>query len=67
MPILIEHIGDVYAVGKVAGVDYARKPGLHRTMFSDGGKAFVVLPSTAKGGSISRISPSLRPGTPSGK
>jgi uracil permease len=33
---MIEHIGDVYAVGKVAGKDYARDPGLHRTMFSDG-------------------------------
>jgi len=33
---MIEHIGDIYAVGKVAGKDYARDPGLHRTMFSDG-------------------------------
>ncbi|PLX40751.1 MAG: uracil permease [Deltaproteobacteria bacterium] len=33
---MIEHIGDIYAVGKVAGKDYASKPGLHRTMFSDG-------------------------------
>lgn len=33
------------------------------SMFSEGGKAFVVLPSTAKDGSISRISASLRPGT----
>ena len=30
---------------------------------SNGGKAFIVLPSTAKDDSISRISPSLSPGT----
>ncbi len=33
---MIEHIGDIYAVGKVAGRNYATDPGLHRTMFSDG-------------------------------
>ncbi|MHB8765311.1 MAG: uracil-xanthine permease family protein [Deferrisomatales bacterium] len=33
---MIEHIGDIYAVGKVSGQDYAKDPGLHRTMFSDG-------------------------------
>lgn len=33
---MIEHIGDIYAVGKVAGRNYAVDPGLHRTMFSDG-------------------------------
>ncbi len=30
---------------------------------SNGGKAFIVLPSTAKGGAISRIVPTLTPGT----
>jgi len=30
---------------------------------SQGGKAFIVLPSTAKGDSISRIVPTLSPGT----
>lgn len=30
---------------------------------SNGGKAFIVLPSTAKGNSISRIVPTLSPGT----
>lgn len=30
---------------------------------SDGGKAFIVLPSTAKDGAISRIVPTLTPGT----
>jgi uracil permease len=33
---MIEHIGDIYAIGKVANKDYAKDPGLHRTMFSDG-------------------------------
>ncbi|GAB4256564.1 MAG: uracil-xanthine permease family protein [Deferrisomatales bacterium] len=33
---MIEHIGDIYAVSKVAGTDYATDPGVHRTMFSDG-------------------------------
>ncbi|MEW6489945.1 MAG: uracil-xanthine permease family protein [Thermodesulfobacteriota bacterium] len=33
---MIEHIGDIYAIGKVAGKDFAARPGLHRTMFSDG-------------------------------
>ncbi len=28
-----------------------------------GGKAFILLPSTAKGGSIARIMPALSPGT----
>ena len=30
---------------------------------SKGGKAFIVLPSTAKGGTVSRIAPVLSPGT----
>ncbi len=33
---MIEHIGDIYAVGKVSGQNYAKDPGLHRTMFGDG-------------------------------
>ncbi|MBE0618945.1 MAG: uracil-xanthine permease [Proteobacteria bacterium] len=33
---MIEHIGDIYAIGKVAGKDFTAEPGLHRTMFSDG-------------------------------
>ncbi len=31
---------------------------------SKGGKAFIVLPSTAKNGAVSRIAPVLSPGTP---
>ena len=33
---VIEHVGDVYAVGQVANKDFVKKPGLHRTMFGDG-------------------------------
>jgi len=33
---VIEHVGDVYAVSHVAGKDFAKKPGLHRTMLGDG-------------------------------
>jgi uracil permease len=33
---VIEHIGDVYAIGAVTGQDYVKEPGLHRTMFGDG-------------------------------
>ena len=33
---VIEHVGDVYAVGQVANKDFVKNPGLHRTMFGDG-------------------------------
>ena len=33
---VIEHIGDVYVVSEVAGKDFVKKPGLHRTMLGDG-------------------------------
>jgi len=33
---LIEHIGDMYAVGAVAEHNYVKDPGLHRTMLGDG-------------------------------
>ncbi|MCR5325885.1 MAG: uracil-xanthine permease family protein [Bacteroidales bacterium] len=40
MPIalaaVVEHVGDVYTVGSVAGKDFASDPGLHRTMMGDG-------------------------------
>jgi len=32
----VEHIGDVSAISAVAGKDYLKKPGLHRTMLGDG-------------------------------
>ena len=33
---VIEHIGDVYVVDAVAGKDFVKDPGLHRTMLGDG-------------------------------
>lgn len=33
---LIEHIGDMYAVGAVADKNFVKEPGLHRTMLGDG-------------------------------
>src|SRR5680860_663384 len=33
---IIEHIGDMYAIGGVAGKDFVKKPGLHRTLLGDG-------------------------------
>ncbi len=33
---VIEHIGDVYVVSAVAGKDFVKDPGLHRTMMGDG-------------------------------
>ena len=33
---LIEHVGDVYVVSNVAGKDFVKDPGLHRTMLGDG-------------------------------
>lgn len=32
----VEHVGDVYANGSVVGRDFAKDPGLHRTMLGDG-------------------------------
>lgn len=33
---MIEHVGDIYAVGAVAEKNFVREPGLHRTMLGDG-------------------------------
>nr|WP_321407507.1 uracil-xanthine permease family protein [uncultured Carboxylicivirga sp.] len=33
---LIEHVGDMYAIGAVAEKNFIKKPGLHRTMLGDG-------------------------------
>lgn len=33
---IIEHIGDVLAIGSVTGEDYTESPGLHRTILGDG-------------------------------
>ena len=32
----VEHVGDVYANGSVVGKNFARNPGLHRTLLGDG-------------------------------
>lgn len=33
---MMEHIGDICAIGSTAGKDYINKPGLHRTLLGDG-------------------------------
>lgn len=33
---VIEHIGDMYTINSVAGKDFVKDPGLHRTMLGDG-------------------------------
>ncbi|MEA4917164.1 uracil-xanthine permease family protein [Proteiniphilum sp.] len=33
---IIEHVGNIYAVGQVTGIDYVKKPGLDRTLLGDG-------------------------------
>lgn len=33
---IIEHVGDMYAIGAVAEKDFVKKPGLHRTLLGDG-------------------------------
>ncbi len=33
---VIEHIGDVYVVGTIAGKNFVKDPGLHRTLLGDG-------------------------------
>ncbi|MBR4997232.1 MAG: uracil-xanthine permease [Bacteroidaceae bacterium] len=44
---VIEHIGDVYAINEVAGKDFVKDPGLHRTMLGDG---LACIASTCIGG-----------------
>jgi len=33
---IIEHVGDMYAIGAIAEKDFVKKPGLHRTLLGDG-------------------------------
>lgn len=33
---IIEHVGDMYAIGNVANKNFVEKPGLHRTLLGDG-------------------------------
>ncbi len=53
-----ETIGGRYWSGSGGQADFARG-----AMYSDGGQGFVVLPSTARGGDVSRIVPRLAPGS----
>ncbi|TVT76197.1 MAG: acetyl-CoA hydrolase/transferase family protein [Denitromonas halophila] len=53
-----ESLGSLPYSGTGGQVDFVRAANRSRD-----GKAFIVLPSTAKGGSISRIVPTLTPGT----
>ena len=39
---VIEHIGDVYVVNTVAGKDFVKDPGLHRTLLGDGLACFFA-------------------------
>ncbi|MBR3583710.1 MAG: uracil permease [Kiritimatiellae bacterium] len=44
---ILEHVGDIYVVGQVAGKDFVREPGLHRTLLGDG---LAVLFAALAGG-----------------
>lgn len=44
---VIEHVGDIYVVGQVAGRDFVHKPGLHRTLLGD---ALAILFGALAGG-----------------
>lgn len=39
---IVEHVGNIYAIGNVAGKDFVKDPGLHRTMIGDGVGSFVA-------------------------
>ncbi|MEZ5244327.1 MAG: acetyl-CoA hydrolase/transferase C-terminal domain-containing protein [Acidimicrobiales bacterium] len=52
-----ESLGSRYWSGSGGQADFARG-----AQYSDGGNGFVVLPSTARNGTISRIVPTLTPG-----
>ena len=39
---IVEHIGNIYAIGNVAKKDFIKDPGLHRTMIGDGVGSFVA-------------------------
>jgi acyl-CoA hydrolase/GNAT superfamily N-acetyltransferase len=53
-----ESIGNLFYSGVGGQIDFIRG-----TFLSPGGKCILVLQSTAKGGEVSRISPSLKEGT----
>jgi len=39
---MIEHVGDMYAIGGVAHRDFVKDPGLHRTLMGDGVATFLA-------------------------
>lgn len=43
----VEHIGDILAISNVAGKDFIKKPGLHRTLAGDG---IATIAASALGG-----------------
>ena len=57
---IIEHVGDVYAISEIAGKDFVKDPGLHRTMaalsaiivslIGKVGAAIQTIPSAVLGG-----------------
>ena len=53
-----ETIGGKYWSGSGGQADFAKG-----AMLSPGGQGFIVLPSTARGGTVSRIVPTLTPGS----
>jgi acyl-CoA hydrolase len=52
-----ETLGSTYWSGSGGQADFARG-----AQYSENGDGYVVLPSTAKGGTVSRITPTLQPG-----
>lgn len=55
--VCAESMGTRHVSGTGGQVDYVRG-----AVRSEGGKSFIAFPSTAKGGSVSRIMPTLQPG-----
>lgn len=39
---MIEHVGDMYAIGGVTKKDFVKEPGLHRTLLGDGIATFIA-------------------------
>ncbi len=39
---IVEHVGNIYAIGNVAGKNFIKEPGLHRTLMGDGVGSFFA-------------------------
>ncbi|OQY39639.1 MAG: hypothetical protein B6226_01465 [Candidatus Cloacimonetes bacterium 4572_65] len=46
---IVEHFGDVLAIGNVVGKDFLKNPGIHKTLFGDGVASCI---SSAMGGPV---------------